>query len=42
MNGEKDLGALLRTLEPLLHQGEYVFCGVRTCLKIVFDSFRSG
>jgi uncharacterized protein len=28
MNGEKDLGTLLRTLEPVLHQGEYAFCCV--------------
>ena len=26
MNGEKDVGTLLRDMKPVLHPGEYVFC----------------
>lgn len=36
-NGEKDLKTLLKSLKPILHNGEYVFCTLPDLSKISYE-----
>lgn len=36
-NGETDIGILLKSMKPSLHEGEYVFCSVNENISIDFD-----
>jgi uncharacterized protein len=35
--GETDIGVLLKSMKPSLHEGEYVFCSVKENISIDFD-----
>jgi hypothetical protein len=38
MEGEKDLNKLLKSMKPILNEGEYVFCTIKEIGKIDLDS----
>ncbi len=37
MNGEKNLGVLIKNMQPVLNEGEYVFCSVLSKKNLDFD-----
>lgn len=37
MNGEKNLASLIRTMKPILQEGEYVFCTVKDMSQFNID-----